>query len=99
MGPCDFDVLLTKHVPHILEKIFFSLDYGSYKKCFEVSSAWHKLLASERYHRKGKCLFSEEILRDEDELVLASQEAKSMEVIKLLCSGMVDVNCFGRRTG
>ena len=99
MGPCDFDVLFTKHVPHILEKIFFSLDYGSYKKCFEVSSAWHKLLASERYHRKGKDVFHEEILEDEDELTNASREGKSMEVIKLLCSGMVDVNCFGRGHG
>ena len=99
MGPCDFDVLFTKHVPHILEKIFFSLDYGSYKKCLEVNYAWHKLLTSERYHRKRKCVFLEEILREEDELVDASQEGKSEDVIKLLCSGMVDVNCSGRTPG
>ena len=40
-------------------------------------------------------MFSEEILGDGDELVLASGEGKSVEVIKLLCSGMVDVNCCG----
>ena len=97
MGPCDFDVLFTKHVPHILEKIFFSLDYGSYKKCLEVNSAWHKLLTSERYYRKGKCVFSDEILRDEDKLVFASQEGKSRKVINLLRSGMVDVNCIGQQ--
>ena len=99
MEPCAFDVLFTKHVPHILEKIFFSLDYGSYKKCLEVNSAWHKLLTSERYYRKGKCVFSDEILRDEDKLVFASQEGKSRKVINLLRSGMVYVNCFSCRHG
>ena len=99
MGPCYFDVLFTKHVPHILEKIFFSLDYGSYKKCLEVNSAWNTLLTSERYQRKRKDVFHEDILKDEDELVTASLGGKSEEVIKLLCSGMVDVNCFGRRPG
>ena len=99
MGICKNDVLFTKHVPHILEKIFFSLDYGSYKKCLEVNSAWNTLLTSERYQRKRKDVFLEEILKDEDELVTASREGKSVEVIKLLCSGMVDVNCFGRTPG
>ena len=99
MGICKNDVLFTKHVPHILEKIFFSLDYGSYKKCLEVNSAWNTLLTSERYQRKRKDVYLEEILKDEDELVTASREGKSVEVIKLLCSGMVDVNCFGRTPG
>ena len=32
-----FDKLLTRNVPHILEKIFLSLDYNTFKKCQEVS--------------------------------------------------------------
>ena len=32
MGVCAFDTLLTRNVPHILEKIFFSLDYKSFQK-------------------------------------------------------------------
>ena len=35
---CAFDTLFAINIPHIFEKIFFSLDYKSYKKCFEVSN-------------------------------------------------------------
>ena len=33
----SFDVLLNKNVPHVLEKIFLSLDYASFKSCLQVS--------------------------------------------------------------
>ena len=48
---CVFDQLRSKTVPHILEKIFFALDYESYKICFEVSTTWRRLLTSEPFQR------------------------------------------------
>ena len=93
-SPCHFDALFTKtNVPHILEKIFFNLDYESYKKCIEVNSTWNKLLTSERYRRKAKHVFHEDIQKDEDKLVGASGGGQAEEVLKLLSSGLVDVNC------
>ena len=32
-GHSAFDTLFTKSVPHIIEKIFFTLDYNSFKIC------------------------------------------------------------------
>ena len=70
--PCGFCTLFTKSVPHILEKIFFSLDYESFKKCLEVSTAWKELLTSESFIIRGKMVFREEILKDEKSLTDAS---------------------------
>ena len=90
MESCAFDKLFTKSVPHILEKIFFSLDYDSFKNCKEVSRAWNELLSTKRY---------QEILRlkkEEEKLWNASKGGRSGEIRKLLSSGMLDVNCqFG----
>ena len=61
MDTCAFDKLFAKSVPHILEKIFFSLDYESYKECLEVSDTWNKLLLSEPYLKIGKSVFRDEI--------------------------------------
>ena len=41
---CDFSTLLTKNVPHIMENIFFSMDYESYQMCLEISIVWKELL-------------------------------------------------------
>ena len=72
-----FDALFTEtNVPHILEKIFFSLDYGSYMKCINVNSAWNKLLTSDSYQRKARCVFYKDILSKLD-------EGKAEEVMKL----------------
>ena len=45
-GPCGFDQLLTKNVPHILEKIFLSLDIESIKNCMRVCQAWNNVLST-----------------------------------------------------
>ena len=58
---CEFDRLITKSVLHIHDKIFFSLDYESYKKCLEVSKSWNDLLTSEYFLRRGKSLFCEDL--------------------------------------
>ena len=57
---CSFDFLFYRNFPHILEMIFLSLDYESYKSCAEVSNEWKALLSSERYKSKGKTLFKQE---------------------------------------
>ena len=59
----SFDALLTKNVPHIVEKIFLSLDYKSFKTCRKVSMTWKQLLTSESFQMKEKSVFIME-LRD-----------------------------------
>ena len=85
---CAFDMLFTRSVPHILEKIFFNLDYTSFKQCMVVSSGWHELLKVESYKRLGKVTFREDINR---ELCSAINIKNAHEAIKILSSGMVDV--------
>ena len=66
---CPFDTLLKRSVPHVPEKIFFSLDYKSFKSCLNVSKEWNKLLMSKAYLRKAASLFQEEALREGEELL------------------------------
>ena len=56
-----FDTLLTKNVPHIIEKIFLSLDYQSFKRCQVVSNKWSQLLTSDSLKAKAKSVFYGEI--------------------------------------
>ena len=71
-----FALLATKNVPCVLEKIFFNLDFKSYKTCLEVSRAWNELLKSESYRKKGKSVFAKEILKDQILLRSASLKVK-----------------------
>ena len=89
---CHFDILLTKNVPHILETIFLSLDFESFKKCHEVNSAWNELLISESFQRKVKALRCE-VIREEKNLMQASIDGNVKQVRRLLSICMVDVNC------
>ena len=90
MGVCAFDTLLTRNVPHILEKIFFSLDYKSFKKCQEVSTTWNQLLTSESFQKIGKSVFHKEI---EEDLWDAIVEDNVDGVRRILSNGMAEVNC------
>ena len=92
-GPCAFDMLFRRNVPHVLEKIFFSLDYASFKTCLKVSKTWHGLLTSERFQKRGKCVYQKDILEEENKLINASMMGTVGEVRKLLSTGMVNVNC------
>ena len=92
VDPCAFDAILTKNVPHILEKIFLSLDYGSFKKCLDLNTTWKELLTTDSYKMKGKHVFWQKILLDGGNLWHYSMCGKTEEVRRLLCSGMVDVN-------
>ena len=94
IGPCAFDILFTKSVPHILEMIFFSLDYESYSKCLEVSKIWNELLTSESYQTKGKIVFRNEIFELEKKLWRASYDGNEMRVRQLISCPMVNVNCM-----
>ena len=93
MDPCAFGKLWRKNVPHILEKIFFSLDYESYKQCLKVCNDWNKQLKSESFLTLAKTLFLWAIKQDERKLWHASNNGNTEEVMRLLASGMVDVNC------
>ena len=89
MAACEFDKLFTKSVPHILEKIFFSLDFASFMKCHQVSNNWNELLTSESFKRLGKAMFCEDAER---ELVHAIKMGNTDRVGRVLSSGMADVN-------
>ena len=92
-SPCNFDILFSKNVPHILEKTFFFLDYESYKNCLEVSREWKGVLTSKRHISKGRLVFEEKIVEDEKKLCIAATLGNTNKVRKLLESGMIDVNC------
>ena len=91
---CAFDALFKKSVPHILEKIFFTLDYESFKICKEVSNLWNELLTSESFKQMGKSVFQENI---EEELHQASMDGNLKQLRSILSSGMVDINRIGGR--
>ena len=57
-GDCSFDIILSKSVPHVLEQIFFYLDYKSFKNCQEVCKAWKEQLTSESVQRKARSVYS-----------------------------------------
>ena len=90
---CAFNILFSKNVPHILEKIFFNLDYESFKNCLLVNKTWSQLLTTERYQKMAKSSFHYEISRDNERLFYASERGNANEVRRLLTFGLVDVNC------
>lgn len=83
------DTLISISVPHILEKIFFSLDYVSYTKCSTVSTIWNKLLYSERYQQMKKDVFLKDIKK---ELCNALIQYDPQKIRNLVTSGMIDGN-------
>ena len=93
MAHIPFDILFSKNVPHILEKIFFSLDYTSFGNCLKVSQKWRKLLNSEVFHNKARALYLHDIWGDEFSLQEASMKGNIDMVKKLFSSGMVNLNC------
>ena len=86
---CQFDRLLTKRVPHIHERIFFSVGYESFKKCLNVSKSWNDLLTSESFLRRGKSIFCEDIQK---EFLLAARRGNMDIIRRVLSNFMVDIN-------
>ena len=92
MDPRSFDILFSKNLPHVLEKIFISLDYKSYKKCLKVNNEWNRVLTSKSFQMKGKLVFHVEILMDTSILYHAAKKGDSGRVQELLSTRMIDVN-------
>ena len=61
---CGFDLLFSKNVPHIFEKIFFNLDYDSFTACRKVSKAWSELLSSKSFRKKEQDLLFEKMAKE-----------------------------------
>ena len=88
MDHSKFDRIFTKNVPHILEKIFFSLDYQTYKACSEVCQAWKDTLSSEHFILRATKLLT----KNDRRLIRASGEGNLANVRRILSECMVDVN-------
>ena len=86
-----FDALLSRNVPHILENIFFSLDYKSFKTCMQVNKTWRELLSTASYQKRLYEILIEKQV-NEAELFRASKEGSVEDVKKLVFNNMVDVN-------
>ena len=63
VNDCAFNKLFIKKVPHILQKIFFSLDYKSFKRCEKVCVSWQAMLASESFGTKVNVTFRRKIIK------------------------------------
>ena len=92
-----FDKIFTRNVPHILETIFFYLDYESYLKCMGVRNTWKKILLSDSFKKRAKKLYMPEILKDEEKLRYLSFTGNSDAVYKIISCGLVDVNSENER--
>ena len=86
MGSSAFDKLFDISVPHILEKIFLSLDYKTYKACLEVSPS------SEPFCKKAKSLFEIKISQDHERLWVYAWRGDTYEVWRLVSTAMFDIN-------
>ena len=84
-NPTGFDKLLNKNVPHILEKIFLSLDYDSFMKCHKVCNAWSELLGTESFKRRSKALYQDEMVVD---LFKAIVTGNIKKITRLLAIGI-----------
>ena len=78
MIECD-EKLRTKNVPHIFEKIFLSMDYKSFKTCFEVCKMWSEFILSDSIQRKAKLVFSIEVVKDASKLLKASRDGNQSD--------------------
>ena len=83
------------HEPDIIKRIFFYLDYDSFKKCQRVSRSWRSLLTSEAYISMGKIVFQKELVRIQRKLYEEATEGELEEVVKLISCHLVDVDCVG----
>ena len=109
-GNYVFRTLMTKSVPHIIEKIFLSLDYESFKNCFEVCEAWCELLRSESFKKRAKYAYQKEISFDEAKLHdetyrldidfypdFKLSKLDIDQIKRILSPGLVDLDLFNLR--
>ena len=86
-----FGKVFDKNVPHILESIFFSLDYDSFMVCHDVCSAWKYLFTSDSFKDGAVKLLAEKIRLEE--MLYNSVESGNIEEVNHLLSIRVDPNC------
>ena len=83
-----FYVLFTEvNIPHIQEKIFFSLDYESFMECEKVNSAWRQLFSSDKYQRRAQELMMEK-KKNEGKLLKLTRQGNFEGVRNLLSIGI-----------
>ena len=92
----NIEKLMKISVPHILEKIYFSLDYSSFKTCLAVSTDWNELLSSERFQKLRKGVFGKEI---ETELGQALKMYNMEKIHRLVSSNIIDLNYMHKDVG
>ena len=85
-----FDILLKRNVPHILEKIFLSLDYESFKKSLKVSRAWSQMLGTKSFLKRAKSVYAKGIRSDKKKIIeaLLSGDAAAASI---LLSGLISM--------
>ena len=89
---CFFDSLLQRNVPHIIEMIFLTLDYDSFKECLDVNATWRNQISSAFLRRNGELLCYKGIFEDERKLLKAADLGLDCHVEIFLDYGMIDVN-------
>ena len=99
-----FDKLLAKNVPHIHEKILFSLDYKTFKICEEVCNVWRELFGYKLFQEKADSVYFYQRLQEkynvskkekdknERKLLISSKNGHSADLRQLLLLG-VNPNC------
>ena len=86
-----FDLIFRGSFPHILEAVFFSLDYVSFKTCPHVCKEWNRLFSSKSF-KKFEHSTLKEIRQKENDLLDCSIRGKSEMVSRLLSTG-ISPNC------
>ena len=89
LGVSAFEKLLARNVPHIIEKIFFSLDHKTFNECLQVCKTWNHLLISRSFRKVGKSAFHIDI---QEELWGAIEEDNIDEVLRILSNRMAAEN-------
>ena len=97
VDPVIFEQFRNINVPDIIRKIFFYLDYDSFKMCQGVSKSWRDLLTSDLFVRRGKLVFREVLADLGKELHDRARMGDDERVNQLLSCSMIDVNCVHGR--
>ena len=85
---CGFDVLLSKSVPHIIEKIFLDLDFDSFMACREVSRGWNALLSSGAYRNRPIELLRERLREEKKKMEGEDLEDFKKSVVNVAILGL-----------
>ena len=93
---CGFESLLSRNLPHVLQKILLYLDYESFKACHKVNRALNSLITSKSFQKKAISIFKAGMEQDIERLLNASWSNKTHEVACILSTGFIRVDCEGK---